>query len=244
MTNLQNPNIPPPIAAIEIDKAIHSLQLKLDTKLNWLSHSYGRAYRHIEKTKKLLYFPEVYVGGDQKSYFRVTPDNDKSGMCFFVVGKENDDDFDQFNRNYLNWNVGIVFNVNLKLINSGLLDNEIFTQHLIRDVRDVLTMHLGGISFSLKIKEVVTEFREIYREFNLEEEQEYLRAPMQAFRFNCNINLQEECGVVSYDPCEALKKNLSKSEKICVLQSIQFDDDYFNSLSLEQKNYLLNKLVP
>lgn len=242
MIKSQEPSIPSPISAIEIDKAIYELQLRLDTNLSWLSHNYGRAYRHIDKNKKMLYFPEIYVGGKQKSYFRVTPDNDKSGMCFFVVGKEDDYDFTKFHKNYLSWNVGIVFSVNLDLINPTLLQNEIFTENLIRDVRDVLTMKLGGMSFGLEIKEVVREFSEIYREWSLSEDEEYLRAPMQGFRFNCTLNMQEECGVVTYDPCEALKKNLSKQEKMCVLSSIIFDDDYFNLLSVDQKEFLITKL--
>lgn len=243
MVNLQNPNIPTPVAGIEIDKAIYQLQLKLDTNLNWLSHSYGRAYRHMEKNKKFLYFPEIYIGGEKNSYFRVTPDNDKSGMCFFIVGKEENYDFDEFHQNYLKWKVGIVFNVNLSLINSLLLQNELFTQHLIRDVRNVLTMKMGGIGFTLKLINIEREFGEIYREFNLQEENEYLRSPMQAFRVNCEIILQEDCNNVSYNPCEALQKNLSKDEKICVLESIDFnDDDYISALSEEQKTYLLLKL--
>lgn len=245
MINLQNPNIPPPSNPIEIDKAVYNLQLKLDTKLNWLSNSYGRAYRHVEKNQLKLYFPEVYIGGSKREYFRVTPDNDKSGMCFFVVGKEEDYDFEVNHKNYLKWNVGIVFNVNLDLINKPLLDNEIFTQQLIRDVRDVLTMHIGGIGFGLKIKEVVTELREIYKEFNLKEEEEYLRAPMQGFRFNCEITLQEDCSGVTYNPCEAVKKNLSPQEKNCVLGSLDFSDStVFNSLSQQQQDDLNNSLNP
>lgn len=238
---LQNPNIPPPQQAIEIDKAVYLIQMKLDTHLYWLSHSYARAYRHLEKGDRRLYFPEIYVGGEQREYYRPTPDNDKSGMCFFVVAKE-ETEFEQFQKNFIQWNVGIIFSVNLDLINKALLNNEIFTQNLIRDVREVLTMKLGGLGFRLEIKNVVRELGEIYREFTLKEEEEYLRAPMQGFRFNCTIQMREDCDSW-LNPCEALQKNLSKNEKICVLQSIDFsDDDFVNSLSLEQREILKAKL--
>lgn len=238
MTNLQNPNIPAPIRAIEIDKAIYDLQLTLDTRLNWLSHNYGRAYRHVEKGKLYLYFPEVYIGGEKRGYYRVTPDNMKSGSCFFVVGRE-ENTFEQNQYNFLKWNVGIVFNVNLDLIDKTATNNELITQNLIRDVRDVLTRHLSGTGFKLVIRDVVREFKQIYQEFNVREELEYLRAPMQAFRFNCEIELRENCEELTYDVCQALNNNLSLDEKICILQGLNFaNEKVVNSLTEQQKNDL------
>lgn len=242
MTKLQNPNIPTPTVAIEIDKAIYELQLKMDSKLAWLSHDYGRAYRHIDKANKRLYFPEIYIGGDKTAYYRVTPDNDKKGMCFFVVGKENSD-FDQFHYNFLQWKVGIVFSANLDKISKATLSTEIFTQNLIRDVREVLTRSLGGLSFTLEINDVVTEFNEIYKEFRLEEEEGYLRSPQTGFRFNCTITLQEDCVEYFIDPTEALISNFSPEEKRTILSNVDFsDDENFNALTPQQINDLTARL--
>lgn len=239
MINLQDPQIPAPLQAIEIDKAIYELQTLLDTKLDWLTHDYGRAYRFVEKVEKRLYIPEVYVGGDNFDYTRVSPDNDKKGTCFFVVGKEHNYDYAQHQVNNLRYDVGIVFWVNLKAINENLLHNEKFTQLLIRDVREVLTMQAGGLSFSFKINTVEREFREIYREFNLNEAEDYLRAPYDGFRFNLELIVQEDCGMVTYDPRQALVDSLSMAEKLAVLECLDFSDPkVFAGLTDEQKTDL------
>lgn len=246
MTNLQDPSVPAPVAAIEIDEAIYNLHLKLETSLDWLTHGYGRAYRFQEKKNKRLYIPEIYIGGDRKSYHAVTPDNDKKGLCFFVVGKEENKDFDQFHHNFLQWNVGIVFSVNLKAINEALLGTEIFTQNLIRDVRHLLTRELGGMGFQLQIREVVQELREIYQEFTIDESKDYTRAPSAGFRFNCRITLQEKCGDYMFDPEKALLQNISPAERVTVLlPTIDFSiQNNFNNLTAQQKVDLLNKLQP
>lgn len=244
MTNAQNPTIPTPTQAVEIDRAIYELQILLDTNLNWLTHGYARAYRHMEKGEKRLYFPEVYVGGDTYEYHRVTPDNDKKGMCFFVVGREENEDYEQHQSNYLKWNVGIIFWVNLELINKPLLQNEIFTQNLIKDVRHLLTMQGGGLSFGYKLKSVERELKEIYREFTLKEEEEYLRAPYSGFRVNMEITLQEECDGFTFDACQAIKQNLSEAEiNNCVVPVIDFSEAV-NYMTPQQLNYLQNYFNP
>jgi hypothetical protein len=224
MINLQNPQIPTPIQAIEIDKAIYELQLLLDTNIDWLTHNYGRSYRFIEKVEKRLYIPEIYVGGENYDYLRVSPDNDKKGTCFFVVGKEENYDYETHQKNNLRYKVGIVFWVNLEKINKTLLKNEKYTQNLIRDVRNVLTMRGGGLSFSYKIETVEREFREIYREFNLDETNDYLRSPYDGFRFNLELIIPSDCEMVSYDPKRALLQNLSQEEKLTILASLDFTD--------------------
>lgn len=235
MVNLQNPTIPAPIQAIEIDKAIYELQLLLDTKLDWLTNSYGRSYRFIEKREKRLYIPEIYIGGNKYDYIKTSPDNDKKGTCFFVVGKEENYNYAPHQKNNLKYNVGIIFWVNLELINKPLLRNEIYTQNLIRDVRNVLTMNGGGLSFSFKIKDVEREFREIYKEFNLDETNDYLRSPYDGFRFNLELIIKENCDGTTTDPNEALKNNLSKAEKIVILQSLDFTDPQITGALTDQQ---------
>ncbi len=243
MTSYQTPNIPAPLQAIEIDKAIYSILLKLDVNLPWLSHEYGRAYRFLDRNDKRLYFPEVYIGGENMAYYRPTPDNDKSGMCFFVVGKEDNYDFDRNISNYLRWDVGIIFSVNLKLINPTLLLTENFTQNLIRDVREVLTRKLAGLSFGLEIKTVEREFKEIYREWSLLEQETHLKAPLSGFRFNCVITCREECDNV-LNPVSLIQTTLSKMEIVkAVLPNVDFTDPIFlNALTPQQRIDLLANL--
>lgn len=221
MINLQNPQIPPPTQAIEIDKAVYLLQLELSNKLGWLSHDYGRAYRFFEKEGRKLYFPEVYKG--DYNYYRVTPDSDSSGSCFFVVGKEENKDYAPHLKNNLTFDVSIIFWVNMKLINETLAKNEIFTQNLIKDARRVLTEYSSG-EFSHRIKNVEREFSQIYKEFTIEDTEGYMRSPYDAFRFNMEVVISEDCGGLLFDPLAALVDSLSDAEKVAVLQSLDFSN--------------------
>lgn len=234
MINLQNPQIPAPIKAIEIDRAIYELQLLLSTNLSWLSHAYGRAYRFVEKTQKRLYLPEVYQGA--KSYTIVTPDNDKKGTCFFVVGREENWAYEPHQVNNLRFEVGIIFWVNLAQIDASLLANEVFTQNLIKDARQVLTQKGGGLGFSFKIKNVEREFKQVYKEFTMDEANDYHRAPYDGFRLNLELVVAEDCGALMFDPKEALINSLSGAEKVAILQSLDFADNlYYSALTAQQR---------
>lgn len=247
MIKLQNPSIPAPLQAIEIDLAIYNIMLKLDIELPWLSHEYGRAYKHTKigaddgtRSRKRLYFPEVFIGGDKTGYYRPTTDNDKSGLCFFVVGEEENFDFDMNVQNYLRWDTGIIFSVNLKLINDQLLKNELFTQNLIREVREVLTRKIAGLGFTLEVKTVQRDPKKVFREFTFSEVHRYVRAPYQAFRFNCVITMQEACGAI-LNPVQSLSQVISQQEIIRgVLPNIDFSKPAFlDALTPQQRADLI-----
>lgn len=197
MTYLQNPNIPTPTMAVEIDKIIEELKNLLGLKHLWLTHPYGRAYKNlkIERDNNYYYYPEVYKGKEQgvPAYHIIKPDNDKKGQCFFIVGKERQLSFERNVFNMLEYDLSLVVMVNLELIDTATLNNELITQMLIRDVRQTLTRKVNGYVFNLEIIEVVREFQEVFREYNFKEKENYLRAPLQAFRFNCKVLFQEGC---------------------------------------------------
>lgn len=247
MINLQNPNIPIPLMPIEIDALIYDLQLKLDTNISWLTHSYARAYRHFQMDNgKMMFFPEVYKGveGGKPTYFQPRPDNDKKGQSYFVVGKEKQKDFVEHDFNYLEHDFDIVFLVNLKLINEGSLDTELITQHLIKDVRNILTRKLLGTFYTLEIKEVLREFNQVFREYSHKEKENYLKAPLQGFRFNCKVMFQEDCITLPIDRCSIIKQNISSSEALCLLPNLDFSiDEVFNTLTEAQKQELSNRLI-
>jgi len=243
MAKLRVPNVPAATMAIEIDKAINEIGIVLDLNLSWLENSYGRAFRFLDIKGKRLYFPEVFIGSEKK-YHRVTPDSKLKSTCFFVVGKE-ENEFEANQKNYLKYRVGIVFWANLKVIDSALNQTEDFTQNLIRDARRVLTEKVGGKDFSFKIINAERDHREIYREFNLEEDlDEYFRKPMTGFRINLDLTLREDCGEVMYDRSQALLNNIGQHEvRSVILPSVDFSQDiYFNALSEQQKTDLLTKL--
>ncbi len=247
MTNSQEPVVNTAVALVEIDAAIGDLQMTLDTNLPWLTHNYARAYRHFKKGEKDMYVPEVYCGiqNGQYKYYRPTPDNDKSAMCFFVVGKEEPyKKFERHQHNYLKHRVGIVFSANLNIINNGLLTTEIFTQHLIRDVRAVLTRKMLGKFYKVDIISVPQEFRDVFAEFDLSEHDNYIKAPQAIFRFNIDVIYQESCPDVAYSACAILTQNISESEILtCLLPTLDFSEiDTFNALTVQQKVDIENQL--
>lgn len=246
MINLQNPNVPIPNVAIEIDAVVQDLQLKLDTNLAWLTNAYARAYRHFQYDNgKMMFFPEVYIGKPQgtPNYFQPRPDNDKKGQSYFIVGKEKQKGFVQHDFNYLSHDFDIVFLVNLKLIDDESLETELITQHLIREVRNVLTRKLLGTFYRLEIKEVVREFNEVFKEFSHKEKENYLKAPLQGFRFNCSVMFQEDCINLPIDRCSIIKQNISVNETLCLLPQLDFtNSNVFEALTEQQKTDLTNLL--
>ena len=196
MILLQNPNEPVPTNPIEIDAAIMDMQSKLSSNISWLTQAYGRAYRNIDlSTGERIYFPEIYLGEQSNSYryLNVTPDNDKTGQCFFFVQQENISEFSIGQNSLLTYNVAIIFSVNLKLINETLLSTEIYTQRLISEVRDYLTRRLMPTSYILTIQNVLTRFEQVFSEFNITEDKGKNHAPLQHFRVNCTVQMREAC---------------------------------------------------
>lgn len=238
MTFLQNRQANAPLQAIEIDRIVYDMQLSFETNLNWISHGYARAYRNMDKGEKKLYFPEVYVGGETNDYVRVTPDNDKKGTFFFVVGKEESVEYEQGGQNYLTWTIGIIFWVNLDQINKSLSQNEIFTQHMKRDARQVLTNYMYGKPYTVEVINIVDEFTEVYKEFKLDEGQNYQKSPYDGFRINVVVTELESCKL-DFDRCDAIKQNISQRESYCLISNIDWNDpEAFSELTDEQKDIL------
>lgn len=248
MTNLQNPPINPHVNAVEIDRVVDNILLQLNLNVSWMTHGYARAYRHIKrKDGALLYFPEVYTGkhDEKHKYYRPTFDNDKKGMCFFVVEKGVHQNHEQNQSTYIKHRVGLVVQANMELIDPVLLETDDFTQNLIIDVRDTLTYQTLGQGYRLKIIEECTEWNEIYREFTLDETQNWLMAPYTAFRINFDVSFQNDCPEpIGAGRCSALNQNISLNEKLqCILPSLDFSDpNVFNALNAQQKSDLSAQL--
>jgi len=230
--SLLEPNIPAPVDVIDIDAAILDLQYKLTTNLSWLSNGYGRAYSHlrIPNTGKQMYYPEVYSGvkkngatDGQAQYYRVTFDSSVNGMSFFVVGRENINDFQENLYNYLNYDLGIIFQVNLDRINSAWLETSLFTQNLIAEVRELLSRNVHEY-YKVSVNNIVRTFKDVYKEFALDEKEGYNKAPHQLFRFNCTLSLPESCPI-PLDRDQALINNLTLSEILnTILPTIDFSN--------------------
>lgn len=179
---------------VEIERATNEIRLML-SELPWVSHPYHVAQRFYRRKEQRAYFyPETYIGqkNGKYGYHRLTPDNDYQGMFFFMIGNEKND-FSANQNNFLTYPISIIFSCNLELINKTKLETGLFTQELIRDVRRKLTDNMIMFDFHYKDLSVTRDLREVYREFVLDDIEQYNRAPLQCFRFNFNLTIQEEC---------------------------------------------------
>lgn len=196
ITNLQNK----PIVIgnpVEIEFAVNEIRKVLAT-MDWITHPYFIAQRFTRATgsngRKFSY-PETYAptNNDKRGYHRLTPDNDYKGMFFFMVGTGNVA-FEPNGENFITYPVSIIFSANLELINSAHLTAGLFTQELIRDARRLLTKTMVLHDFDYTIKTETRELRDVYREFVLDDLEQYNRAPMQCFRLELDVQIQEDCG--------------------------------------------------
>lgn len=195
ITNLQSK--PVVIGApIEIESAVNEIRLALAAGLPWVTNPYFIAQKFLKKEPggQTFIYPETYAPTKPGlyDYHRLTPDNDYKGMFFFMVGP-GENNFRAGQKNFLTHNVSIIFSVNLKLIDPVKLNAGLFTQELIRDARRVLTSQAINFVFSYNILNETRDLQECFQEFIIDDLEQYNRAPMQCFRFNLELTVQEDC---------------------------------------------------
>ena len=211
MILLQNPNIPTSDNPVEIDSAIIDIKTELESGLTWLTNGYGRAFKNLDITNgERVYFPEIYLGKQNGSYryTNISPDNDKQGQCFFYVRRETISEYQTGMFSFLNYDVALIFSVNMELINSALTETEVFQQILVAQVRDVLTRQILGKSYVLKVNTVEFVFEDVFREFNLSEQSTMEKSPLSHFRFNISVKMPETCPTPSFIPVASCKSLL------------------------------------
>ena len=182
---------------VEIEFAVNEIRKEL-AKLSWITHPYFIAQRFLKVTDgKNMVYPETYCkdpNEDSKKYpyHRLTPDNDYKGMFFFLVGTGTND-FKDDTTNFITYNVSIIFSVNLELINFQLLKEGLFTQQLVKEARKKLTTTKMNHDFGYNLKTETRDLQEVFRDFQLKDVQSYNRAPMQCFRFDLDVTIEEDC---------------------------------------------------
>lgn len=191
MTELQNKQVTV-IDPHGIDKAVEDVRQLLKT-LSWVSHPYHIAQRFYTKVEDKLYtYPEIYIcdpDDTKMPYHRLTPDNDYTGMFFFFVNTSNANE-----DGYMEYNVSIIFSVNLELIDKNrLLTEHLFTQDLINSVRKLIKQNEFNFESKIEYRRETRDLREVYREFVLDNLEQYNRAPIQCFRVDLLITTDEEC---------------------------------------------------
>lgn len=195
MNNLKDKNIVIGVP-IEVDAACNQFRERLSV-LPWISKPYLLANRFIDidaTTKKQFYYPETFAPTTDKiGYKRLTPDSSETGLCFFVVSGGKIGTYRHNKPNFLTYNVGIVFSVNLELIDKEKLQSGLFTRLLMRDARKVLRETQLHVEFDYKITGETNILNEVYKEYTLNSLEKYNRAPLQSFRFDLEVTVKEDC---------------------------------------------------
>jgi len=223
----QNPTIPTATQAKGIDAVVADLSTHLDFELSWMTNGLGRAYRK-NKTRSngtSQYLPMVYLGTNfANDFFNATPDNDKQGQSFILVGDATHTQYQTGFYGELEYPISIIFSANLDTIDSALLATEDFTEHLMEDVREALVRDLIGKAYRLQITNETREFDDVYSEFDIGTggtNKPFL--PMTYFRFDCTLTVREDCTGVVLNRCAAILQNLTSVDLLtCILPTYDF----------------------
>lgn len=179
---------------IEIDHAVNEIR-KVIATIPWIERAYFIADR-LTKTLngRRFYFPATYAPGDDKriEYFQMTPDNDFTGRSFFLVGRETIDHSDN-SQNRMTYPVALIVHANLELIDKTKLESGLFTRELMRDVRSKLVQTRMNHLFEYTVDTATRDVREVFREFTMDDIENFNIAPMQTFRFDMSVTVQEDC---------------------------------------------------
>lgn len=234
--SVQYPTIPTPTAAQGIDATIVDLQTHLSFELSWLTNGMGRAYK-VKKVRTngvTQFLPMVYLGTNKYNYFDASPDNDKQGQSIILVG---DSSYINYQRGFygvLEYPVSFIFSANLETINNTLLDTEIYTEHLISDVRAALTRDLLGKPYNLVIDTDTQNFETVYSEFDINTDTGKTNkplVPMVYFRFDTTIQIKESCPITPLNRCLAIQNNLTQDDiNTCIIPNFCTQPNTFSML--------------
>ena len=195
MSSYANPTVPIPPNPVFVDAVIGKLQT-LFGSLPWLTHSFGRSY--IKKTNRDGgEFSEPWVYQLNGEYYSVEFNDNLQAMSFFEVGTQSiNGDFERNVTNYYDIDLGVIFWVNLKRIDSVKGATYYFTEQLKKDVRDKLTNQIPtGVRLSIgSIQEDIDEIFSNYS-FNQLDQKDYFSYPYASFKFNLTVTVPESCTI-------------------------------------------------
>ena len=195
---------------VGVDRIIKNMQGKLKGNLSWLDACFGKVCR-MKDTGELdgkslnplyrsfEYLPEEYAGNNE--YQRVTPDDNFTSMCYFLVSPATFPEYYPNKFSYVEHDVHIVFWANLDKIDSNLNENYRFTEKLIKDVEFVCTHRFNGIGGRFYLESISEDFRDIYAGFNLQEEaNQPIKAPFCGFIVKGRLEYKEGCVIPQPTP--------------------------------------------
>ena len=237
--SIQYPIIPIATNPVGIDAVVIDLQGLLNSNLSWLSDGLGRAYKmnKVRSNGAAQILPLVYLGTSNYTYFSAQPDNDKQGQNFILVGDGVHINQQQGFYSILEYDISIIFSVNLKLINAPLLLTEDFTQNLIAQVRDVLLRQTLGKPYNIGQITETRLFGDVYSEFDILNDSPNTgkaMTEMSYFRFNFSTQIKEACPVPALPSITCFSMDLDGvNEYIQAPINAAFDLERTDSMSIE-----------
>ena len=193
MSSYANPTVPIPPSPVFVDAVIGKLQTLFGT-MSWLTHSFGRSY--IKKINRQGgEFSEPWVYQSNGEYYSVEFNDNLQAMSFFEVGTQTlSGDFERNTTNYYDVDLGVIFWVNLKKIDSAKGDNYYFVEELKKDVRNKLTNNIpNGVRLSIgSIEEGIDSIFANYT-FDQLTQNQYFSYPYAGFKFNLTVTVGEGC---------------------------------------------------
>lgn len=210
-----------------LDGVAENLRLLLGSNLSWLEFPRHQAFKFATTVDGLkIYTPNVYNSNSQ--YLTVTPNNKTKAECYFIFNESN---LTQGNRKFTS-DVSIIFNVNMKLIDSS--KDEVFIEELIDEVVRVLNLS-NRYNFYTTVANVQRDPDNVYSEFQYDKITTVSKYPLGCFRINCSVVSDLSCDNITSN-CEMILNTLNETQlNECILPTYDFDDDdVFNNLTPEQ----------
>lgn len=193
MSSYANPTVPIPPNPVFVDAVVGKLQL-LFGDLPWLTHSFGRSY--IKKTtRRAIEFAEPWVYKEKGEYCPVEFNDNLQAMSFFEVGTQTlNGDFERNVTNYYDVDLGIIFWVNLKKIDSAKGNDYYFTEALKKDVRNLLTNKIPN-GVRLVVGSIDEDIDSIFSNYSFDQitQKDFFSYPFAGFKFNITVTVDEEC---------------------------------------------------
>lgn len=187
---------------VNVDRPIQELQTALGS-LTWLQKVYGRAFQSYKNDVKgkIVVYPEAWQGVEgtkTRDLINVMPNDNLNSQVFFVLDDPtNVVGFTKDNYNQMKATLQIVFWFNLKWIDPSIPYR--YTEILKAQAQRAITECIFSPFASISILRIWEGADNVFRGFTIDKvKQQELVHPFGGFRFECELNYQEDCAIGSY----------------------------------------------
>jgi hypothetical protein len=201
--SFKNPLVPLIVDPVNLDRPIQELQVALANGLPWLERSFGRSWDAYETTRgslggaKLIAYPQVWQG-DGLDLLSVMPNDNLTSQSFFKVEDPIEvTDYIPDGWALMRAKVSLVFWANLKRLAPD--KNYNFIEVLKGHAQRVITKAPLSDPAAVKIVRTWEKPADVFKGYDLSKLTTELIYPYTGFRFELEINYQEDCPEVNLE---------------------------------------------